>query len=153
MKPSSVLKLLVMPELRVSVYVKLISRTKGRLSFLLSQRLRSRYGVIVSDRAEICDGVQLVHFPGIIIGRGVSIGARTRVYQHVTLGQSHDGFPTIGEDVIVYAGAVVCGPITVGDGAVIGANAVVTRDVPPAAIVAGVPAKVIRYREEDEVLY
>lgn len=71
----------------------------------------------------------------------------------VTLGQSHDGFPTIGKDVIVYAGAVVCGAITVGDGAVIGANAVVVRDVPPNAIVTGIPAKVRRYRREDEVLY
>lgn len=153
MKLTSLAGLFVMPEPRVSLYVRLIARTRGKLSFLLSQRLRSRYGVIVSDRAVIGDGVRLVHYPGIVIGMGVSIGARTRIYQHVTLGQSHDGFPTIGEDVIVYAGAVVCGPITVGDGAVIGANAVVTRDVPPGAIVAGVPARVIRYRGENEVLY
>lgn len=149
----SLLKALFLSESRVSLYVELIVRTKGPLSYLMSQRLRSRYGVIVSDRAIIGKGVRLVHYQGVIIGSGVSVGARTRIYQHVTLGQSHGGVPVIGEDVIVYAGAVVCGDIMIGDGAVIGANSVVIRDVPPMAIVAGVPARIIRYREGGEVLY
>ena len=153
MRPGTLLRLLVMPELRVSAYVRLISKTGGCLSFLLSQRLRSRYGVIVSDRAEIGEGVQIVHFPGVVIGSGVVVGNRSRIYQHVTLGQSRGGFPRIGTDVIVYAGAVVCGRVTVGDGAVIGANAVVLRDVPPGAIVAGVPARVMGHRGEGDVLY
>lgn len=78
-----------------------------------------------------------------------SIGDNTQIWQNVTLGAGksdnyEDAFPTIGSNVKIYTGAVVIGNITVGDGAVVGANAVVTRDVPPNAVVAGVPAKVLR---------
>ena len=58
----------------------------------------------------------------------------------------------IGNDVWVAAGAVITRGVTIGDGAVIGANAVVTKDVPPYAIVAGVPAKIIKYRFAPEVI-
>ncbi len=149
----SFIKVLLMPERRVSTYMRLIAKSHGIISFLLSQRLRSRYGVVISDRARISETVRLVHYSGVIIGEGVVIGARTRIYQHVTLGQNHGKYPHIGEDVIVYAGAVICGQITVGSGAVIGANAVVTRDVEPNSIVAGVPARVIGYRKGDELLF
>ena len=82
-----------------------------------------------------------------------SIGDNTQIWQNVTLGAGkgdsyRDSFPTIGNDVKIYTGAVVIGNITVGDGAVIGANAVVTHDVPSKAVVAGVPAKIIRMLEE-----
>jgi acetyltransferase-like isoleucine patch superfamily enzyme len=55
----------------------------------------------------------------------------------------------IGSDVWLGAGAVVLAGVTIGDGAVVGANAVVTKDVPPMAIVAGVPARIIRYRDRE----
>lgn len=58
----------------------------------------------------------------------------------------------IGNDVWIAAGAVITRGVTIGDGAVIGANAVVTKDVPPYAIVAGVPAKIIKYRFSYEVI-
>lgn len=62
------------------------------------------------------------------------------------------GAPVIGNDVWIADGAVIKGNITIGDGAVIAANSVVTKDVPPYAIVAGVPAKVIKYRFPNEVV-
>ncbi|EKO3576514.1 CatB-related O-acetyltransferase [Vibrio metschnikovii] len=58
----------------------------------------------------------------------------------------------IGNDVWIAAGAVITRGIKIGDGAVIGANAVVTKDVPPYAIVAGIPAKVIKYRFTPEII-
>lgn len=77
------------------------------------------------------------------------IGGGTTIYQNVTLGagkgNGEDIWPTIGKNCKIYAGAVVIGNITIGDGAVIGANAVVTKDVPPNVVVAGVPAKIIKH--------
>lgn len=58
------------------------------------------------------------------------------------------GMPTIGNDVIIYAGAKVFGKINISDDVVIGANAVVTKDVPPHSMVAGVPAKIIKTRND-----
>lgn len=58
------------------------------------------------------------------------------------------GIPTIGNNVTIFAGAKVFGKITIGDDVVIGANAVVTKDIPSHSMVAGVPAKIIKTRKE-----
>lgn len=82
-------------------------------------------GVVIGETSEIGDDVMLYH--------GVTLGGRTR-----TSGKRH---PTLGDGVAVGAGAKVLGPITIGPGSVIGANAVVTRDAPADSILVGVPAK------------
>jgi serine O-acetyltransferase len=86
--------------------------------------------------------------PGLFIAHGYAtviiaqrLGCDCSVWQGVTVGFSdRGGPPVIGDRVRIYAGAKVIGPISVGDGAVIGANAVVVRDVPPGAVMVGVPA-------------
>lgn len=91
------------------------------------------------------DTVKFPHPIGIVIGDGVRIGKDVRIYQNVTIGllentpssEASDLYPTIGDDVIIYAGAVLAGAITVGAGAVIGANAVITKDVPPGSVAFG----------------
>lgn len=97
-------------------------------------------------------GTQFPHPYGIIISILANIGNNCTIYQNVTIGTDkyeHGGlegyYPTIGSNVTIYSGAVICGPVKIGDGAVIGANAVVKNDVPPKAVVAGVPAKIIKY--------
>jgi serine O-acetyltransferase len=70
----------------------------------------------------------------VIIGAQVTIGGRSRLWD----------VPTIEDDCCIGAGAKILGPIRIGEGAVIGANAVVIHDVPPHSVVAGVPARVIR---------
>ena len=79
-----------------------------------------------------------------------SIGKNCRISQQVTIGYNGEENPVIGDDVTVCAGAIIIGGVTVGDGAIIGAGAVVTIDVAPNAVVGGVPAKVIRYRGINE---
>jgi serine O-acetyltransferase len=97
--------------------------------------------------AQLGEGVQLGYCGiGVVVAPGVSVGPRTFLCQNVTLGERPDapGVPRVGADVLVGSGAMVLGPVTVGDHAEIGANAVVLEDVPPGAVVAGVPARVLR---------
>lgn len=82
-------------------------------------------GVVIGETAEIGDDVMLYH--------GVTLGGRTR-----DAGKRH---PTLGDGVAVGSGAKILGPITIGAGSVVGANAVVTRDAPEDSVLTGVPAK------------
>lgn len=83
---------------------------------------------------------------GVVIHRRVVIGENCEISHQVTIG-GRGGFhevPVIGNDVFIGAGAKVLGPIKVGDGAIIGANAVVLNDVPAHSVAAGIPARIIK---------
>jgi acetyltransferase-like isoleucine patch superfamily enzyme len=111
--------------------------------------------ISVGDGAVLSRGVHLVAMSGITIGAGTMIGeyVSIRDSNHERSPGSpmrlagHRGGPiTIGSEVWIGRGAIVIGSVTIGDGATVGANAVVTRDVPPGATVVGVPAAPIRSR-------
>ena len=95
------------------------------------------------------------HPIGIVINKNAKIGKNCTIWQNVTIG---DGFrdkngsryPIIGDNVEIFANAVIIGGITIGDNAVIGAGSVVVHDVPANAIVAGNPAKIIRQNNYTE---
>jgi serine O-acetyltransferase len=79
---------------------------------------------------------------GIVIGSEVRIGCNVTIYQNVSIGRQQQGlasdeYPTLNDHVTVYAGAVIMGSITIGHHAIIGANAVISKDVPPKSIAFG----------------
>jgi serine O-acetyltransferase len=90
------------------------------------------YGCTISHRARIEGGLVMVHPHGIVIGHEVVIGPRAWIFQNVTIGATSEraGMPAIGADAHIYSGAVVVGPIRIGDDVHIGANCVVWQDVP-----------------------
>lgn len=107
----------------------------------------------MSTAAQIGPGFLIAHVWGFSIGGGVIIGSNCDVRHRVSMGGNYGKRdkagrtqPTLGDNVSVGAGAMILGPVKVGTNAVIGANSVVTRDVPENMIVAGIPAKVIRER-------
>mgnify|MGYP001545841095 CR=1 FL=1 len=85
------------------------------------------------------------HPVGIVIGSGVTLGMNCKIYQNVTLGGKGDGEeqPVLGDNVTIYANAVIAGGVIIGDNAVVGANSLVLADVPANETVAGIPAKVL----------
>jgi serine O-acetyltransferase len=113
---------------------------------LLSQAARAATGVEIHPGAVIGRRFFIDHGMGVVIGETAEIGDDVMLYHDVTLGgrslNRTKRHPTLGDGVVVGAGARVLGPVVVGAGAQIGANAVVVRDVPEGAVVVGVPGQV-----------
>lgn len=107
-------------------------------------------GIEIHPGATIGRRFFIDHGMGVVIGETAEIGDDVTLYQGVTLGGTalHDGkrHPTLGNGVVVGAGAQVLGPITVGPGARIGANAVVIKDVPDGVTMVGIPARPVQPR-------
>lgn len=111
-------------------------------------------GIEIHPGARIGRRFFIDHGLGVVIGETAEVGDDCTLYQGVTLGgtswQPEKRHPTLGNNVVVGAGAKVLGPITVGDGARIGSNSVVVKDVPPGATVVGIPGQVVVKRSERE---
>src|SRR5213593_2233212 len=104
-------------------------------------------GIEIHPGATIGRRVFIDHGMGIVIGETAEIGDDSTLYHGVTLGGTSwnkgKRHPTLGRNVVIGAGAKILGPILVGDGAKIGSNAVVVRDVPAGATAVGVPARIL----------
>ncbi len=111
----------------------------------LSQLTRALTGIEIHPGATIGPGFFIDHGMGVVIGETAEIGADVTIYHGVTLGGTSlnkgKRHPTIGERVVIGAGAKVLGAITVGNDSRIGANAVVVRSVPANSVVVGVPGQ------------
>jgi serine O-acetyltransferase len=118
------------------------------LARALSQWTRFCTGIEIHPGATIGRRFFIDHGMGVVIGETAEIGDDVLMYHQVTLGGTSlakvKRHPTIGNQVLLGAGAKVLGGITVGDGSKIGVNAVVTKDVPPNCIAVGVPAKIVK---------
>ena len=133
-----------------------------RRNFYLMGRLISNLGRFVTGieihpGAEIGQRFFIDHGMGVVVGETSKVGDDVTLYQGVTLGgtslKKGKRHPTIGDGVIIGSGAQVLGPLNVGNGARIGANAVVLQDVPQGATMVGIPAKIVMGRDkslEDE---
>ncbi|MBO7740004.1 MAG: serine O-acetyltransferase [Clostridia bacterium] len=114
----------------------------------LSQTTKFFTGIEIHPGAKIGKGVFIDHGAGVVIGETAEVGDNCTIYQGVTLGGTgkHAGkrHPTLGDNVMVGAGAKVLGPFTVGSGTKIAAGAVVLDSVPENATAVGIPARVVR---------
>src|SRR5512139_774178 len=125
----------------------------------MSQLARFLTGIEIHPGASIGSGLFIDHGMGVVIGETSEIGDNVTLFQGVTLGgtgkQRGKRHPTIGNHVVVGAGAKVLGPITIGDYVKIGANSVVLQDVPDHSTVVGIPGRIVRIKDErvaDEAL-
>jgi serine O-acetyltransferase len=124
------------------------SRGNRGLAAWWRKRVESRFACFIHPEARIGVGLQTPHPVGIVVGAGCVLERNVTLYQNVTLGTSSQAnylggkndYPHVESDCILYAGAVLIGAVRVGTDAVVGANAVVNRDVPANSIAVGVPA-------------
>jgi serine O-acetyltransferase len=113
---------------------------------LLSQLVRAVTGVEIHPGAQLGRRLFIDHGMGVVVGETAMVGDDVVLFHGATLGgksmKRGKRHPTLGDNVVVGAGAKILGPVWVGDGARIGANAVVVKDVPAGAVAVGVPAVV-----------
>ena len=128
----------------------LYERGHRGLALWLAKRTRVRYGADIHPAARVGRRLTIDHGVGVVIGGTAIIGDDCLIYQGVTLGMTgkHGGkrHPTVGSNVMLGAGSIVLGDISVGDGALVGAGSVVVHDVPANTTVVGNPARVVRTR-------
>jgi len=114
----------------------------------VSQLTRSLTGIEIHPGAVIGPGLFIDHGMGVVIGETAEIGANVTLYHGVTLGGTSlnkgKRHPTLGDHVVVGAGAKILGGFTVGESSRIGANAVVVKAVPPNSVVVGVPGQIVK---------
>jgi serine O-acetyltransferase len=128
-----------------------LARLMSLLNFVL-------FGIEIAMRCEIGDRVYFPHTVGTVIG-ALRIGQNAVIYHGVTLGAKEmdigyhpEARPIVGDNVIIGSGAKILGGITIGNNAVIGANAVVIKDVPDNVVVGGIPAHILSHIDKENNL-
>lgn len=122
-------------------------RNAKLLARFLAEVIRTLTGVEIHPGAVIGSRVFIDHATGVVIGETAEVGDDVTIYHGVTLGGTSldpvKRHPTVGNNVVIGAGAKVLGNIVIGEGSQIGANSVVIKTVPPGAVVVGVPGQII----------
>lgn len=149
------------PELR---YLRLLRRVEywGDMNGIVARIMRGAFRARLLRAAQHTGislgpyvagpGLSIPHLGSIVINSGARIGRYCRIHSATNIGVGRGGVPRLGDYVYVAPGAVLYGNITVGDRAVIGANAVVNTDVPAGVTVAGAPARIITSADSFELM-
>lgn len=148
----SSMEVLLYPSFKVMLHYRLAHKLYNRKHYFLaryvSQRGVRKTGIEIHPGAQIGKGFFIDHGNGVIIGETTIIGDNVTLYQGVTLGgtgkEHGKRHPTIGNNVMIGAGAKVLGSCKVGDNSKIGAGSVVLEEVPENSTVVGVPGRVVR---------
>jgi Serine acetyltransferase len=135
-------------------FFRLRERVRRKLSedvlTFLCNRMAHRHGGYIGNGAKIASALCLPHgLHGIYISRYASIGNNCRIYQNVTIGEVNRIAPSIGDNCLIGAGAVIIGNIRIGDNVKIGAGAVVSKDVPDNCTVIPRPSRIIDKEKEN----
>jgi len=146
------MEVLLYPSFKVMLHYRLAHKLylKGHYFWAryVSQRGARKTGIEIHPGAQIGKGFFIDHGNGVIIGETTIIGDNVTLYQGVTLGgtgkEHGKRHPTIGNNVMISAGAKVLGSFTIGDNSKIGAGSVVLHEVPPGSTVVGVPGRVVK---------
>ncbi len=149
--PSS-MEVFLYPSIKVMLHYRIAHRLyeKGHyfLARWVSQRGVRKTGIEIHPGAKIGKGFFIDHGNGVIIGETAIIGDNVTLYQGVTLGgtgkEQGKRHPTVGNNVMISAGAKVLGSFKIGDNSKIGAGSVVLEEVPPNSTVVGVPGRVVK---------
>jgi len=129
------------------------------LPLVLTRLAQTLFAIDISPGAFLGPGVAIVHGFGVVIGGAAQIEGDCCIFHGVTLGDRgsewvgsnrRDGHPVVERGVMIGAGAKILGPVRIGHHSVIGANAVVLKDVPPCSVAAGVPAVITSSRDNPE---
>lgn len=148
----SSMEVLLYPSFKVMIHYRLAHRLYQSGHYFwaryISQRGVRKTGIEIHPGAQIGKGFFIDHGNGVIIGETTIIGDNVTLYQGVTLGgtgkEHGKRHPTIGNNVMISAGAKVLGSFTIGDNSKIGAGSVVLSEVPPGSTVVGVPGRVVK---------
>ncbi|MBQ9928560.1 MAG: serine O-acetyltransferase [Lachnospiraceae bacterium] len=148
----SSMEVFLYPSFKVMIHYRLAHRLYLKKHYFwarwVSQRAVRKTGIEIHPGAQIGKGFFIDHGNGVIIGETTIIGDNVTLYQGVTLGgtgkEQGKRHPTLGNNIMVGAGAKVLGSCTIGDNCKIGAGSVVLSDVPPGSTVVGVPGRVVK---------
>ncbi|MBQ7581872.1 MAG: serine O-acetyltransferase [Lachnospiraceae bacterium] len=148
--------MLLYPGFRILVYHRIAHWFYVHRRFFIarwiSQRGRRKTGIEIHPGAKIGEKLFIDHGMGIVIGETAEIGDNCTIYHQVTLGgtgkDTGKRHPTVGDNVLIGAGAKILGPVTIGDNARIAAGSIVMKDIHADATVAGIPANVVKLHDQ-----
>jgi serine O-acetyltransferase len=130
--------------------IPVVKQLLGLLYFYLFGYVRTRLQIELPRTTAIDAGLRIDHFGSLIVNCQLIAGKNLTLTHGVVIGQTDTGIPCFGDGVTIGVGAKIIGGLTLGDNVQVGAGAVVTKSFPDNAIIAGVPARLLRFRANNE---